>query len=181
MILSPEGPRLIDFGIAKVLDDTAMTHTGTLIGSPGWISPVEYGDAWRRWQTTQPEGTGDAPECPRPLADGHSSRASRIRPLAPLALAFDALRVRVLCVAPVECPGHHGDDLGPLHISISTRVRRRAVAVSVYEPQSPYAGTSPPIQRLDHPARRVPRRPCRRTVRTRSRPGISTRGAATQR
>ncbi|MEU7880093.1 serine/threonine protein kinase [Microbispora bryophytorum] len=44
VILSPEGPRLIDFGIAKVLDSTSMTHTGTLIGSPGWISPEEYGD-----------------------------------------------------------------------------------------------------------------------------------------
>ncbi|MEV7968898.1 protein kinase [Sphaerisporangium sp. NPDC088356] len=44
VILSPRGPRLIDFGIAKVLDDTAMTHTGMLIGSPGWISPEEYGD-----------------------------------------------------------------------------------------------------------------------------------------
>ncbi|GIH72618.1 serine/threonine protein kinase [Sphaerimonospora thailandensis] len=44
VILSPQGPRLIDFGIAKVLDETSMTHTGTLIGSPGWISPEEYGD-----------------------------------------------------------------------------------------------------------------------------------------
>ncbi|MEU6408266.1 serine/threonine-protein kinase [Microbispora sp. NPDC046933] len=44
VILSPQGPRLIDFGIAKVLDSTSMTHTGTLIGSPGWISPEEYGD-----------------------------------------------------------------------------------------------------------------------------------------
>ncbi|GIH50622.1 Serine/threonine protein kinase [Microbispora rosea] len=44
VILSPRGPRLIDFGIAKVLDSTSMTHTGTLIGSPGWISPEEYGD-----------------------------------------------------------------------------------------------------------------------------------------
>ena len=44
VILSSEGPRLIDFGIAKVLDGSTMTHTGTLIGSPGWISPEEYGD-----------------------------------------------------------------------------------------------------------------------------------------
>ncbi|HLU28415.1 MAG TPA: serine/threonine-protein kinase [Glycomyces sp.] len=44
VILSPEGPRLIDFGIAKVLDSTSMTRTGTLVGSPGWISPEEYGD-----------------------------------------------------------------------------------------------------------------------------------------
>lgn len=44
VILSSEGPRLIDFGIAKVLDGSTMTRTGTLIGSPGWISPEEYGE-----------------------------------------------------------------------------------------------------------------------------------------
>ncbi|MGN9779788.1 serine/threonine protein kinase [Nonomuraea sp. ZG12] len=44
VILSLDGPRLIDFGIAKVLDGTSMTRTGQLVGSPGWISPEEYGD-----------------------------------------------------------------------------------------------------------------------------------------
>ncbi|GGQ00552.1 serine/threonine protein kinase [Streptosporangium pseudovulgare] len=44
VILAPGGPRLIDFGIAKVLDGSTMTHTGTLVGSPGWISPEEYGE-----------------------------------------------------------------------------------------------------------------------------------------
>ena len=44
VILSPQGPRVIDFGIAKAVDSTSVTHTGTLIGSPGWISPEEYGD-----------------------------------------------------------------------------------------------------------------------------------------
>ncbi|MFC6366737.1 serine/threonine protein kinase [Nonomuraea thailandensis] len=44
VILSPGGPRLIDFGIAKALDGTSMTRTGQLVGSPGWISPEEYGE-----------------------------------------------------------------------------------------------------------------------------------------
>ncbi|MFF0308127.1 serine/threonine protein kinase [Streptosporangium sp. NPDC004379] len=44
VILAPDGPRLIDFGIAKVLDGGTVTHTGTLVGSPGWISPEEYGE-----------------------------------------------------------------------------------------------------------------------------------------
>ncbi|WP_449060402.1 serine/threonine protein kinase [Planomonospora algeriensis] len=44
VILAADGPKLIDFGIAKVLDGSTVTHTGTLIGSPGWISPEEYGD-----------------------------------------------------------------------------------------------------------------------------------------
>ncbi|MFI0424199.1 serine/threonine protein kinase [Spongiactinospora sp. 9N601] len=44
VILSPSGPKLVDFGIARVLDGTAMTRTGALVGSPGWVSPEEYGD-----------------------------------------------------------------------------------------------------------------------------------------
>lgn len=42
VILSPNGPRVVDFGIARALDETAMTRTGMIIGSPGWISPEEY-------------------------------------------------------------------------------------------------------------------------------------------
>ncbi|WP_236003401.1 serine/threonine-protein kinase [Nonomuraea antri] len=43
VILSPQGPRVVDFGIARALDETAMTRTGMVVGSPGWISPEEYG------------------------------------------------------------------------------------------------------------------------------------------
>ncbi|KAA9380085.1 protein kinase [Microbispora cellulosiformans] len=42
VILSPDGPRVVDFGISRALDHTAMTRTGLVIGSPGWISPEEY-------------------------------------------------------------------------------------------------------------------------------------------
>jgi hypothetical protein len=42
VILSPAGPRVVDFGIARVLDHTSLTRTGTVIGSPGWVSPEEY-------------------------------------------------------------------------------------------------------------------------------------------
>ncbi|WP_214111378.1 serine/threonine protein kinase [Acrocarpospora catenulata] len=44
VILSPSGPKLVDFGIARVLDASVMTRTGILVGSPGWVSPEEYGD-----------------------------------------------------------------------------------------------------------------------------------------
>ncbi|WP_236743490.1 MULTISPECIES: serine/threonine-protein kinase [Nocardiopsis] len=39
IILSPEGPRVLDFGVARAVDQTAITRTGMLSGSPGWISP----------------------------------------------------------------------------------------------------------------------------------------------
>lgn len=42
LILSPTGPRLIDMGIARALDETSLTRTGMVVGSPGWISPEEY-------------------------------------------------------------------------------------------------------------------------------------------
>ncbi|MCW2938320.1 MAG: afsK16 [Actinomycetia bacterium] len=42
VILSPDGPRVLDFGIARAADETAITRTGILTGSPGWISPEQY-------------------------------------------------------------------------------------------------------------------------------------------
>ncbi|MDE3723179.1 serine/threonine-protein kinase [Nocardiopsis sp. N85] len=42
IVISPEGPRVLDFGIARALDQTALTRTGSLLGSPGWISPAHY-------------------------------------------------------------------------------------------------------------------------------------------
>ncbi|MFE9046560.1 protein kinase [Streptomyces sp. NPDC007818] len=42
VILSPSGPRLLDFGIAHAFDGTSVTRTGMLTGTPGWISPEQY-------------------------------------------------------------------------------------------------------------------------------------------
>ncbi|NUR01760.1 MAG: protein kinase [Streptomyces sp.] len=40
VLLSPVGPRVIDFGIARALDATGhMTRPGTIIGTPGYIAP----------------------------------------------------------------------------------------------------------------------------------------------
>ncbi|MFD7032730.1 protein kinase [Streptomyces sp. NPDC059917] len=44
VILSPDGPRVLDFGIAHVTDGTAVTRTGVMTGTPGWISPEQYRD-----------------------------------------------------------------------------------------------------------------------------------------
>ena len=42
IVLSPDGPRVLDFGVARAVDQTALTRTGSVLGSPGWISPDHY-------------------------------------------------------------------------------------------------------------------------------------------
>ncbi|MEU6089554.1 serine/threonine-protein kinase [Streptomyces sp. NPDC047085] len=51
VILTPAGPRVLDFGIAHAADGTSVTRTGVVTGTPGWISPEYYRDG-----TAGPEG-----------------------------------------------------------------------------------------------------------------------------
>ncbi|MFE0098962.1 PQQ-binding-like beta-propeller repeat protein [Streptomyces sp. NPDC059009] len=39
VLLGADGARLIDFGIARAVDDSAITHTGQIPGTPGYIAP----------------------------------------------------------------------------------------------------------------------------------------------
>ncbi|WP_103503265.1 bifunctional serine/threonine-protein kinase/ABC transporter substrate-binding protein [Streptomyces sp. SM14] len=41
VLLGLDGPRLIDFGIARAMDDTVLTATDVVIGSPGFLSPEQ--------------------------------------------------------------------------------------------------------------------------------------------
>ncbi|GAB3724872.1 serine/threonine-protein kinase [Nocardiopsis nanhaiensis] len=42
VILAPDGPKVLDFGIARAADATALTRSGGILGTPGWISPEQY-------------------------------------------------------------------------------------------------------------------------------------------
>ncbi|MFJ9558915.1 bifunctional serine/threonine-protein kinase/ABC transporter substrate-binding protein [Streptomyces fuscichromogenes] len=51
VLLAADGPRLIDFGIARAVGATALTTDGSVIGSPGYLSPEQA-----RGRTVGPPG-----------------------------------------------------------------------------------------------------------------------------
>ena len=69
VLMEGRTPILIDFGLARVADDPKLTHTGWLLGTPGYLAPeILYGDdataasdvhSWAA--TVAYAGTGRAP------------------------------------------------------------------------------------------------------------------------
>lgn len=49
VVCSPAGPRVLDLGIARSMEDNGLTRTGMMIGSPAWMSPERF-----RGQTSTP-------------------------------------------------------------------------------------------------------------------------------
>ena len=44
VLLAPDGPRVIDFGIARAMEATSLTRTGMMVGSPQFMAPEQILD-----------------------------------------------------------------------------------------------------------------------------------------
>ncbi|GGB43792.1 hypothetical protein GCM10011492_38520 [Flexivirga endophytica] len=110
VLMVGDDPVLIDFGIAHVADDSRLTSTGLVMGTPGYLSPeIVEGDAvteatdWWGWAATlayaasgrAPFGRGPMPVVLDRVCRGEydlSGVDPRLRPLLEAALDPDASR-----------------------------------------------------------------------------------------
>ncbi|MFC5252931.1 protein kinase domain-containing protein [Streptomyces nigrescens] len=177
ILLTAEGPRVIDFGIAHSAADTALTTTGTALGTPGFMAPEQLvmtgpkvtgaADVFALGGVIVYAATGGGPygnadpqvlmyrtvhEEPR-----LDELADFLRELAATCLAKDPERRPALpaLMARVGAPGPYGDWL-PEPVA----VQLRSLSAQLSDPRSPdmFAPRTPAEGPADVPYDRLPTR-----------------------
>jgi serine/threonine protein kinase len=176
ILLSPKGPRIIDFGIAWATGASTLTHVGTAVGSPGFLAPEQVRgaavtpatDVFALGATLAYAAMGDSPF-------GHGSSEVMLYRVvheeAQLHGVHDALAPLVsACLAkdPEERPST---------LQLSMRLKE----IAAREAQGLQHDARPPAQRerveSNRPTARYPERP-ERTERLERRTGGSSRPQA---
>jgi hypothetical protein len=44
VVLGPDGPVIVDFGVSRIDDTTTITRAGSLVGTPAWMAPEQLRD-----------------------------------------------------------------------------------------------------------------------------------------
>ncbi|WP_062379613.1 serine/threonine-protein kinase [Demequina pelophila] len=96
VMMSPEGPVLIDFGLAHRTDDARLTREGLVSGTPGYVAPevidgAEPGTAADRWSWAATVAYAMAAQAPFGSGTGAISRTLEARPSLPPVPGADAL------------------------------------------------------------------------------------------
>ena len=68
VLLAEDGPRVIDFGISRAAEATALTHADLVIGSPGFMSP-EQAEGRETGPPSDVFSLGRCSRSPRPARD----------------------------------------------------------------------------------------------------------------
>lgn len=174
VLLSQNGPKVIDFGIAQTLDGTVLTHTGAVLGSPGFLAPeqirgkpVPATDIFA-WGLTvayaasgrQPFGTGPAEVLPYRILNDDPDIADvpdALRPLVEAAVAKDpdarptALELLARLTEEVD-PAHARDVAHDVHDTQADSTPTQLVLSRSWRP--PAALTSVSIEDARPPSRR---------------------------
>ncbi|MGN6132660.1 MAG: protein kinase domain-containing protein [Nocardioidaceae bacterium] len=160
VLLEGRSPVLIDFGLARVADDPRLTHTGWLLGTPGYLAPeILYGeDATtaadvHSWAATlvfaatgrPPFGTGPAMAIMDRVRRGEHDLTGVPDPLLPLVR-------ECLAPDPRERPGLPAVLASLRALSGETPPRRRP---TLDQPTMPFALAAPQVD--DDPTEVVPR------------------------
>ncbi|MGN9846021.1 serine/threonine protein kinase [Nonomuraea sp. H19] len=139
IIMGAQGPVLIDFGIAQVLDATRLTMTGTFLGTPGYTAPEIFSDEHvdspadvHAWAATVAFAATGRPTFGRGTAEAQM--------YAVLNGQADLKGVPVELLPLVRAALNREPGKRPTAALLADRLSRLAKATSTPEPEPPAAG-----------------------------------------